>query len=278
MGQSEQQEQERRGAEQMQVDAAAPCAQQRYSVGELAKLAGVSTRALRHYEDCGLLAPARSENGYRVYSAADAKRLAHILAMRSCGLPLPEIRRLLADPASDLRAALAEHLRSLRSQGDSLQDAIDRTQAALANVERMEGMSERDAFETLKEEGLARFEEEFGAEARERYGAEAIDAANERMMALTRDEWDAKELLEELIKVQLRLAMAEGDPAGEAAAELARMHERWIRIHWGDGYSREAHRSLAHGYLADDRFVSYYDGACGEGATEFLVKALEANL
>lgn len=37
------------------------------------------------------------------------------------------------------------------------------------------------------------------------------------MMALTKDEWDAKELLEESIKVQLRLAMATGDPVGDAA-------------------------------------------------------------
>jgi hypothetical protein len=95
---------------------------------------------------------------------------------------------------------------------------------------------------------------------------------------MTHDEWDAKELLEESIKVQLRLAMAEGNPSGEAAAELAHMHARWIRLHWGESYNREAHLGLAHGYLADNRFRAYYDGACGEGATDFLVQALEANL
>ena len=78
--------------------------------------------------------------------------------------------------------------------------------------------------------------------------------------------------------MQLRLAMASGDPASEESAELARMHARWIRIHWGEGYNREAHLGLARGYLADQRFVDYYDGACGEGATEFLAQALEANL
>jgi len=44
-------------------------------------------------------------------------------------------------------------------------------------------------------------------EARQRYGDDAIEGANARMMALTKDEWDAKELLEESIKVQLRLAL-----------------------------------------------------------------------
>lgn len=249
-----------------------------YTVGELAKLAGVSARTLRHYEDKGLLRPSRDANGYRVYRTRDAKRLAQVLSMRACGLPLVTIRRLFDDPVADVHAALLAHLSNLRAQEKSLDDAIARTERAIAAIEGMEGMNENDAFAAMKEEGLRQFEETYGQEARERYGDDAIEAANARMMALTRDEWDAKELLEEAIKVQLRLAMATGGPQGEAAAELARMHEKWIRIHWGSGYTREAHRGLARGYLADARFRDYYDSACGDGATDFLVAALEANL
>ncbi len=51
------------------------------------------------------------------------------------------------------------------------------------------------------------------------------------MMALTKDEWEAKELLEDAIKVQLRIALQTQDPQSEAAQELARMHEKWITIH-----------------------------------------------
>ncbi len=250
----------------------------RHTVGQLAKLAGVSTRTLRYYEDRGLLSPARDASGYRSYGDHDVRRLAQIVAMRACGLPLTTIGRMFDDPSVDVHGSLVEHLSTLRMQGASLEDAIARTEAAIAAIERIDGMEGKDAFEALKAEGLQRFEDTFGTEARERYGDDAIEAANERMMSLTRDEWDAKELLEESIKVQLRLALAEGDASGEAAAELARMHERWIRMHWAHGYSREAHLGLAHGYLADSRFRDYYDGACGEGATDFLVEALEANL
>lgn len=249
-----------------------------YTVGELARLAGISTRTLRHYEDMGLLRPSRDANGYRMYRAHDAKRLAQVLSMRACGLPLATIRHLFDDPAADVRAALVAHLSNLRAQGESLEDAIARTERAIAAIEGMEGMNENDAFSAMKEKGLRQFEEAYGQEARERYGDDVIEEANARMMALTRDEWDAKELLEEAIKVQLRIAMATGDPQGEAAAELARMHEKWIRIHWGSGYTREAHRGLSRGYLADARFRDYYDSACGDGATDFLVAALEANL
>ena len=121
-------------------------------------------------------------------------------------------------------------------------------------------------------------EDPYEQEARERYGSKAVDAAKDRLEGLNADEWSALNLLEESIKVQLRLAMASGSATSEESAELAHMHQRWIRAHWGESYTTEAHRGLARGYLADERFTAYYDHACGEGATEFLVKALEANL
>ena len=61
------------------------------------------------------------------------------------------------------------------------------------------------------------------------------------------------------------------------AQELVRMHRRWIDLHWGEGYDPEQYFALVEGYLADPRFVSYYDSAAGEGATEFLVKAVRAS-
>lgn len=140
-------------------------------------------------------------------------------------------------------------------------------------------MDSETAFDELKKKKLEDFERAYGQEARRLYGEDAIDASRERMMALSKDEWDAEDLLEGSIKVQLRLAMASGDAGGAEARELARMHERWIRIHWGDAtYGKQAHLGLARAYLEDERFRAYYDGAAGPGATDFLVDALEAYL
>lgn len=249
-----------------------------YSVGQLAQMAGVSARTLRHYEDMGLLEPARAENGYRTYGPRDARRLAQILAMRACSLPLTTIRHLLRDSQASLRDTLESHLKTLRAQEKSLTDAMARTEAAIAAIEGIENMDDEKRFEAIKARGLKEFEEAYGTEARERYGDANIDAANERIMSLTRDEWDAKDLLEETIKVQLRLAMASGDPEGGEAAELAHMHERWMRIHWGEAYDRETHLTLVRGYLDDPRFKDYYDTAAGDGGAEFLVRVMEANL
>ena len=98
-----------------------------YSVGQLAQMAGVSARTLRHYEDMGLLEPARAENGYRTYGPCDARRLSQILAMRACNLPLTTIRHLLRDSQASLRDTLESHLRTLRAQKKSLSDAMARS-------------------------------------------------------------------------------------------------------------------------------------------------------
>ena len=250
-----------------------------YTVSELAQLAGVSARTLRHYEDVGLLCPARAENGYRTYGPHDVRRLGHVLAMRACGLALSEIRDLLSAPDADIHGALSSHLRDLLEQQRQLQDAVARTNAAIATIERIDAMKDERKFEELKAQAIRENEELYGEEARGRYGDAAIDAANERLLSLSREQWDEKDQLEEAIKTQLREAMAQGDSAGEAARKLAGMHQRWIKLHWGEAhYSREAHLGLAQGYLADPRFRDYYDAAAGEGATDFLVAALKANL
>lgn len=71
--------------------------------------------------------------------------------------------------------------------------------------------------------------------------------------------------------------MADGDVRGPEAEKLVAMHHRWVGLHWGAEPEDAAYLSLCQGYLADPRFVAYYDGPCGEGATEFLVRAVVAS-
>jgi ribosomal protein S18 acetylase RimI-like enzyme len=122
-------------------------------------------------------------------------------------------------------------------------------------------------------------EHRYGTEARERYGNEAVDASREKLLSMSDAEWESKEELEAAIIDQLKRAMAQSDPASETAAVLAKMHARWIQMHWGEGaYTPEAHNGLTDSYLADQRFVDYYDSRAGKGATDFLVAAIHANI
>lgn len=250
-----------------------------YSIKELADLAGVTTRTLRYYDEIGLLVPSRTASGYRVYSAPDVRTLQHILLLRKCRVPLSVVADALREPDFEVGRMLSSHLNDLRRQRSELDESISIVQYAVEGLEAFEVMDDKQRFEKLKQDSVARFEEEYGEETRERYGDDAIDAANERMLTMSKEAWDAKEELEQRIKDNLKKAMEAGDPCSSLSKMVAEMHAQWIRVHWGeDGYTPEAHVALAKGYAHDPRFVAYYDGACGEGATAFLVKVIEANV
>jgi MerR family transcriptional regulator, thiopeptide resistance regulator len=102
-----------------------------YRVREFAELAGVTVKALHHYDRLGLLKPARTEAGYRVYSLADLPRLEQIVALRFLGIPLKQIRTLLERDALPLRS-------TFRRQREVLEDKrrlLDRAIQALVEAE-----------------------------------------------------------------------------------------------------------------------------------------------
>lgn len=248
-----------------------------YTVGSLAKLAGVTVRALHHYEDEGLLHPERTASGYRCYGAADVERLQQILLLRSCGLSLGDIRGALDNGDFDFHAVLIDHLATLRAQQKELETLVGTVEKTIASLEGRCTMTDEERFEGMKARAIAENEERYGAEVRRRHGDAAMDAANERMAGMSQEEWGDAKALEAAILEQLTAAKATGDPTGEAARKLCAMHARWLQMHWGEGaYSPAAHAALAEGYVADQRFTAYYDEAAGEGATAFLRDALIA--
>lgn len=89
-----------------------------YTVGELAKRAGLTVRTLHHYEELGLLRPSgRSEAGYRRYGEADVLRLHRVLALRDAGLSLKEIAPLLDGEAPQpLAAVLQAQIEQIETQ------------------------------------------------------------------------------------------------------------------------------------------------------------------
>ena len=77
-----------------------------FRVREFAALAGVTVRALHHYDRLGVLKPRRTDKGYRVYSAKDLEALEHIVALKFIGLPLAAIKPLVRKGPSDLASLL----------------------------------------------------------------------------------------------------------------------------------------------------------------------------
>lgn len=253
--------------------------EQAYTVKQVSEMSGASIRALHHYEELGLLAPQRRPNGYRAYDSDDLARLQQILLFRACGMGLAEIARTIADPGYDEAAALRDHLAVLEAQKRDLETLINTVEKTIESLEGDAVMSDKERFEGLKRAAVEANEKMYGTEVRGRYGDAAVDAANERLLAMDETTWNDKERLESAIIEKLVEVMRLDDATGEEAQQLAQMHARWIALQWGEGaYSREAHLQLARGYLADGRFTAYYDERAGEGATKMLVEVLEQNL
>lgn len=100
---------------------------------DLASLAGVTPRALRHYHRIGLLAEApRDPNGYRRYSAADLVRVLRIRELAASGMSLRDVARALDHDAASLADQLAELERGLASQAER----IDRQRSLVRNLRR----------------------------------------------------------------------------------------------------------------------------------------------
>jgi DNA-binding transcriptional MerR regulator len=91
-----------------------------WTIGEVARQAGVSVQTLRHYDQLGLLPPAAvTESGYRLYSARESQRLELIRTLRDAGFDLATIGQLLSEKQS-VREAVALQLEVLEAQQRSL--------------------------------------------------------------------------------------------------------------------------------------------------------------
>lgn len=88
-------------------------------IGDLARASGVTVRTLHHYEEIGLLRPARTEAGHRLYGDDEVERLYRIIQLRRLGLSLGEIGRALDDEDCDLADVMRRQLAELDRRLDS---------------------------------------------------------------------------------------------------------------------------------------------------------------
>jgi len=106
-----------------------------WKVGELARATGLTTRALHHYDDIGLLVPGRTEGGHRVYSAADVERLYRVLALRGVGLTLDEIGAVLDDADVSLIDTMRRHVAAVERDIEQRRRLLHRLRGMLDRLE-----------------------------------------------------------------------------------------------------------------------------------------------
>jgi DNA-binding transcriptional MerR regulator len=233
-----------------------------WPIHEVARLAGTTSRTLRHYGDVGLLAASRTgDNGYRYYDEAALVRLQRILLLRQLGLGLTAIGEVLAGERDD-RAALLAHLRWLRSEQHRL---VDQIASVESTIEKLKGGEQLMADEMMNGFDHTAYKEEVV----ERWGAEAYASSDAWWRAKTAEQKADFQREQAALAADWADAAARAlDPAGAEAQQLARRHYGWVSgIPGTPGYpgepTKEYFVGLGEMYVADERFGANYGGALG---------------
>jgi len=246
-----------------------------YTVKQMARLSGVSVRALHHYDAIGLLRPrAVGANGYRYYDREDLLRLQQILFHRALETPLKDIQAVLDDPGFDLAAALRAHRVRLASEAERyarLVDVVDRT---LADLEGEQAMDDKQMFDGFTPEKQAQHE----AWLIERYGddraGQVIAGAKAHMATMTKGDFAALQAGAATLEADMAKALSQGLPAdSDAVGAIMGRWWAWIAKGWNREPTAEAFAGLGRVYLEHPDFTARYE-AIAPGLTEYLAEAM----
>jgi DNA-binding transcriptional MerR regulator len=246
-----------------------------FTVSQVARMAGVSVRALHHYDEIGLLRPSgRSEAGYRLYAQADLERLQQVMFFRALEFPLEEIARIMGDPDFDVGAALRMQRQLLAEKAVRVRGLIAAVDAAIARLEKGEtSMNNEEMFEVF--EGFDPKEHE--AEAEQRWGqTKEWEQSKRRTARYTKQDWLKIKAEGGETYQQLAALMSAGKPpTSPEAMDAAELHRQYI-IRWFYDCSPAVHRGLGELYVADQRFTANVDKVA-PGLSRYCREAFAAN-
>lgn len=231
-----------------------------YTVGELARLSGVSIRTLHHYDAIGLLKPAVvGENGYRLYGREELLRLQQILFHRELGMSLAGIADALDSPGFDRLSALRRQREKVVQGADRLRQLLRTIDRTIADLEGEQTMSDGDLYKGFEPDKQARYEA-FIIEKYGERGRAGVESGKRRMAAMT--ERDLRVHMDELAGIEGD--MAAGVRAGVAPDDsvldpLMRRHHAWVAVAWDEAPSAEAYAGLGELYAGHPDFIARYE-------------------
>jgi DNA-binding transcriptional MerR regulator len=237
---------------------------------ETAKLFGVSIKALRLYEQRGLLTPARTASGWRTYGPGQIARLHQILALKRLGFALARIGEILAS-TNALDPVLALQEQTLIRDGERLTQALKLVRAARAKLASGQALSIDDLATLNKETAMTATAEQkkalFDQIFARHFSAEERDVIVQKRRALL-DEWNA-------LKPQLLEIMQAGDPTTAAARDIAHRCQKLSRQMLGRDSALRARFQAFRDDVAKDPKISGIMQVTPE-MNAFLKRALSA--
>ena len=248
-----------------------------YTVRELARLSGVSVRALHHYDAIGLLKPAFvGENRYRYYGREELLRLQQILLHRELGLPLAEIATALEEGGRNRVALLEQQRERLRERIDQSRQLIRTIDRTIAELKGQRTMNGADLYRGFTPQKQTEYEEwlvgNYGDQAAELIAegkANLATVSKDRMAELKAEGNAATDALAEAFRA--------GRDAGDATNRpLLDRHRAWVSAMWGRVCPPNAYARLGDLYLAHPGFRENFD-RLGDGFTDWLVSAMKTH-
>jgi DNA-binding transcriptional MerR regulator len=245
-----------------------------WTVREAARLSGVSVRTLHHYDQIGLLKPARvGANGYRLYDRQDLLRLQQILFHRELEFPLEAIAAVLSAPAFDRLEALRRQRAALADKAARYGALLATLDATLAELKGEAEMTEEELFGGFSPETRAGHEawltERYGEPAREK-----IAGSTAKMKGWSREAFAAFKAEGEAIEQAMGRALMDGLPIDSAVVRgLMARHHAWVAASWPAPPTAEAFSGLGAMYLEHPEFTARYE-AIAPGLAEYLAEAM----
>jgi len=241
-----------------------------YTVGELARAAGVSVRMLHHYDAIDLLKPAHiASNGYRLYRRPETLRLQEILFYRAAGMRLREIAELLDDdvPVNRLSIHRQRLVQSLTDQAAMIA-TLDRT---ISHLTGDAPMMIEDLYKPFSDQKQVEYEDWLA----ETYGPEmAASIAKARQDAQENPEKFSAKGSERLREIEAALVATY--KAGTAPEETDMSdHQSWVADMWGQPCDDQAYAKLSEIYMAHPDFIARFE-ALSEGFSQWLRAAMVA--
>lgn len=271
------------------------------TVKEVSKLAGISIRTLRYYDEMGLLRPTQvSEAGYRLYDDKALERLQEILFFKEMELPLGQIKQIIEDPTLDRQEVLRLQRVVLEKRRNRLNGIIELIEDVSRGVNTMsfEAFSESDiskiveyTLSQIKQEQLQQFTEKYGnletmrekmakelkdpeieANLIKLYGGKEKAIAASLSSAGNMDEITKYQKETDEIYRQFAEAMKAKDEAKKEDA-LRRLAES-NKAMWHIENARYYLLQLAKTYAQNEELIKATDQQYGEGVVQYMVDAI----
>jgi DNA-binding transcriptional MerR regulator len=247
-----------------------------YTVNQLAQLAGISVRALHHYDEIGLLKPAfTGENRYRYYGEEELLRLQQILIHRELDIPLADIGAILDAPGFDQVRTLQRQRERLEEQAQRYARMVKTIDRTIARLKGDRAMKDADLYSgVVSPEKQAEYEQWLV----DRYGEDMeaqIERSRKAMAEMSKDEMAAAMAELEAVEQGLAEGLRRGIPPQATSLDpMIERHRAWVARSWGRDCSPAAYTGLADIYAHPD-FRARYE-AIAPGFADYLTTAMRA--